>query len=227
MSKVRKSIIILLSVIFVAATSWYLYITYTLVVFEPLELNDKRELVPAETDYDFYKNLPVVLDDEHVKYELDILDHPWVSLKVARNKELILNLTEKAQDVVWLYNHKRNEKHPSFPCKGEGYSGFVFEKEYSDHWWGKGTVNIDLTCEDIALAEQILKTNIKAAGGIDKWHIDFELSKYYRQYFGYRKASGDVCVHIEFTRKPANMSQFQDDIQGKSYYPIYSVCGFF
>jgi hypothetical protein len=213
--KLRIALIALFSFICLAGVSLWIYLTYTFVVFAPLEFNDKKELVPAETDNEFYKNLRVVLAYEHVKYQLDGMDHAWIPLKVAIDRELIRSLTEKAMDVVWLYEHKK-EKHPSFPCKGDGYGGFVFEKEFSsdEHWGGDSGVNIDLTCTDVALAEEILKDSIKAVGGIDKWHIEFKLTRYFRQYFGYRNASGDVCIHIEFTLKRASMSVLQDDIIG-------------
>lgn len=212
----RKSIaiiVVLLSVIILGATSRWIYVTYNFIEFVPLSLDEKKELVPAEIAPDFYKNLRLVLDSEHVKYRLDILDHPLVQLKVAQNKQLIWRLTEKAQDIVWLYDHK-HEQRLSFPCKGEEYSGFVFKKQYPADWWGKGTVDTVLTCEDIMLAEKILKTSRGKTAGNSNWRLNLNFSKYYRQYFGYRNAKGDVCVHIEFTLKPACISRLQDDMLG-------------
>jgi len=213
MTRILKPILVILTVIILGSTAWWLYITYTFVEFHPLKFETDIGLVPARTNYDFYKNLRVVLDVSNIKYKLDVLDHPWIQLKVARDKELVWNLTTKAEDIVWLYNHKKKEKHPSFPCGGDEYSGFVFEKEFTG-WWGKGPGNIDLTCNDVALAEQILNDGIVAAGGIDKWHIDYKLREYYRQYLGYRNTNGDSCVHIELTVKPVNLSKLQDELNG-------------
>lgn len=210
--KLKIAIITSLSAISIAGISWWLYLTYTFVQFAPLMFDKQKGFVSTETVNDFYKNLRFVLKYRHIKHKLDILNHPLIQLKVAKDKELICDLTEKAQDIVWLY-YRMNEKHPSFPCQGEGYQGLVFRKEKSYHMGGDSAVAIDLTCEDIALAEQILKTKADQAGGISKWHPEIKLPLYYRQYFGYRNASGETIIYVNLVlKKVVSLSGLLDQL---------------
>lgn len=223
----RNAFFALLFITCFAGTSWWLYVSYTFVPFEPLTFDNKKGLVATETEYDFYKNLPRVLDYYHIVYKFDGLNHPLIPLNIARDKELVWNLTTKAQDIIWLYDHI-NEEHPSYPCQGDDreYRGYVFGKENAYHIGGDSTVDIDLTCEDIKLAEQILKTQIAAAGGMSNWHIRFELPEYYRQYFGYRNAKGEVVVYINCLLNSQNpLSGIRDHLRrvedgGSAYWQV-------
>ncbi|PWV51551.1 hypothetical protein [Chitinophaga sp. S165] len=199
----KIAFITLLITLCIVGASWWVYLSFTFVSFEPLALNDKKELVVAKVPDDFYKNLLVVLDGYHIEHKPDVGGQLKLPLKVANDKQLIRELTEKAQDIMWLYNHTK-ERGPSFPCKGEGYEGFVLKRGRPDFIGGDSAIDVDLTCGEVALAEQILHTRVDAAGGLKAWHIRYEFPDYYRQYIGYRNAKGEVVVYISLLLRRGN-----------------------
>lgn len=116
----KISLIASLTAICLAATSWWVYITYTYNELTPLVFDRQKGYVTPDIGDDFFKNLRIVLEAEHIDYKLNVLDHPLVPLKTAMNQALICELTAKAQDVVWMYRHM-HEKLPSFLYEGKGY----------------------------------------------------------------------------------------------------------
>lgn len=210
--KLKVAFTTLISILCIAGVSWWIYISFTFVPFEPLAFNDRKEPVVVEVPGDFYKNLRVVLDGYHILHKLDILNHTLIPLKVARDKELLGELTEKAQDIVWLYNHTK-DKYSSLLCIGEGYEGFALKKGRPYFIGGDSVVDIDINCAEVALAERVLRSQIEAAGGLKAWGIKYELPDYYRQYLGYRDASGEVVVYIYFSHKRVTtISQIRDHL---------------
>jgi len=198
----KISIIASLSVICIAAACWWLYITYTYFEFTPLAFDKQKGYVTPQTADDFYKNLRVVLKSQHIDHKLNVLDHPLIRLKTASDKALMCDLTAKAQDVVWIYNHM-HEKLPSFLCEGKDYQGFVFHKEaaYGHTVEYEDIVDIELGCKDIELTEQVLQLQVEQIVKLHKIYANVELPLYYRQYFGYRRENGDRIVYVDLVRK--------------------------
>lgn len=178
-----------------AAYGWW-YVSNTYVEFRPM-INNRNELVEVEGYDDFFENLEILLKEEHINYRINILDHPEVPLKVAMNKKQIAYLTQKAVDLVWIYQHRKSE-YSCFPCVGEGYEGVVF---YKDSLNNSADSAIDLTCDDIKATEQIFQSAVEKAGGPTHWGINAPLSIYYRQYYGYVNAAGEKIIMIEMPLK--------------------------
>jgi len=163
-----------------AAVGWRSYhMSTTFVAYQPLGLDARRAThVMFSPIADFRKCLLLVLDNYHIKYKIDDWNYISIPLKVDRDTALVRELTQKADDIAWVYDHT---KHPnaSFLCKGAGYVAVVFQD------------SINVTCEDVQIAEQILQgANTKN-----------QLSKYYRQYFGYLNEKGERCVDIDLYSK--------------------------
>ena len=198
----KISVVASLLTVCIAAASCWLYITYTYVEFAPLAFDKQKGYVLPKTADDFYENLRIVLKSQHIEHKLNVLDHPLIPLKTANDKALMSDLTAKAQDVVWMYNHM-HEKLPSFLCEGKGYQGFVFRKEAAyGHTVDYGDiVDIELGCKDIEIAERILQLQVEQVIKLRKIYSNVELALYYRQYFGYRRENGDRIVYVDLVRK--------------------------
>jgi hypothetical protein len=191
----NKKIVLYLFVCIAAivSVSWWAYTTFTYVEFDP----------GSRVNMDFYSNLRIVLDANHINYIIDAADHPEIPLKIARDKELVRKLADQAQDIVWLYNHS-SKQYPSFVCFGEGYKGFVFKKDYNCY---EDTLSsIGLSCEDVKLTERILKTFKR-----NQWTWDVLLPLYTRQYHGYLAPNRDVIIDIFLTSQHSGTVTEQRD----------------
>jgi len=176
----KISIIASLLAVCIATASWWLYITYTYVEFAPLAFDKQKGYVLPKTADDFYKNLRIVLKSQHIEHKLNVLDHPLIPLKTARDKALMCDLTAKALDVVWMYNHM-HEKLPSFLCEGKEYQGVYFRNEAAyGHTVDYGDiVDIELGCKDIEIAERILQVQVEQLIKLHKIYSNVELALYY------------------------------------------------
>lgn len=123
-----------------------------------------------------------------------------------------------------IYSQKQAEY-----CSGKGYNGYIFDTSYLVL---KSIANqvqkIELNCNDVALAEQILDKNLKALNEkkINQSqgcpNIKRKLCKYYRQYFGFQNASGERIIWINLFWDKSLIKQGQSELimvnDGCSYY---------
>lgn len=155
---------------------WDHHVSTTFVPFEPAKLDPDRTYTNSYPLFNgFSENLQLVLQDKGINYQVGDYGKVSIPLKIADNKALVTELTQKAYDIFWVYAHTRNDN--SFLCKGKDYTAIVFKDA------------INLTCDDVKLAEQLL-----GAG-----NTEYKLSKYYRQYFGYINDKGERCVEIDLS----------------------------
>jgi len=88
-------------------------------------------------------------------------------------------------------------------CKGKGYCGYMFDTSYIilksiKEQQGR----IILSCDDIHIAEEILREQLFSLNGskINQSkgcpNINRELSKYWRQYFGFTNNKGETIIWI-------------------------------
>lgn len=114
-------------------------------------------------------------------------------------------------------------------CKGKGYKGYVFDTSYLVLKSIKEQRSrAILSCDDIKIAEGILKNNLPALNfnKINQTkgcpNISKKLCKYYRQYFGYINSKGEKIIWINmFWNKEFNNKSKYDLIvvnDGCSYY---------
>ena len=114
-------------------------------------------------------------------------------------------------------------------CSGKGHKGYVFDTSYLVL---KSIANqerkIELRCNDIVLAEQLLKKNLNSLNerkinqGEGCPNIQKKLRKYYRQYFGFQNRNGERIVWINLFWDKSLIQQAQSEIimvhDGCSYY---------
>jgi hypothetical protein len=145
--------------------------------------------VPITLDGVDERDLRFVLSNHQVSYKSGGFNQTLVPLKVMLNRSFISGMIADAQRVDWYYAHSKM-KYPCIPCAGKNYQGIVFLKGCP---FNKGGIN--LSCEDVKMAEQILQV-----ADLKQWHINRPLSDYYRQYVGSLN-SGHRMVNIELSLK--------------------------
>lgn len=131
--------------------------------------------------------------------------------------------------LVCFLGYTSYSQHNTKFCSDKGYQGYIFDTSYLVL---KSILNqerkIELSCNDLVMAEQLLKKNLKSLNekkinqGKGCPNINKKLCKYYRQYFGFKNKNGESIIWINLFWNKSLIKQAQTEIisvhDGCSYY---------
>ena len=148
-----------------------------------------------------------VLPFEQNKYRLQLLAEPYtfVSMPIVRRWMLVLFsvMLLSCTTVIHTFPTKDADK---TGVQSNRFRGTIFKSTYPEEkllmYLGPRYKRITLTKEEVALAENILKQQIKSANSTrmnqltKREYIHRNLHKYFRQYIGFIDDNGNKIVHI-------------------------------